>query len=220
MNLHLVSHNLCPYVQRVAISLTEKGVPFKKTYIDLQNKPDWFLDISPLGKTPVLLVDGIPIFESGVILEFLEDSYSPSLHPKDIVQKASHRAWIEFGSSILGDIARLYNAKSEEQLFQQAEAISSKFCRLESEIDEEGQFDGLEFSLVDVVYGPIFRYFDVFETFIELPVFSEKGKVSRWRKRLQSRDSIKSAVTKGYSGLLMDFLLERDAALSRYLIAV
>jgi glutathione S-transferase len=50
----LVSHHLCPYVQRAAIVLTEKGVSFKRTLIDLDNKPDWFKAISPLGKVPLL----------------------------------------------------------------------------------------------------------------------------------------------------------------------
>ena len=74
MTLRLISHDLCPYVQRAAISLSEKGVNFERTYIDLANKPDWFLAISPLGKTPVLLADDVPIFESAVILEYLEET--------------------------------------------------------------------------------------------------------------------------------------------------
>ena len=45
--LVLVSHALCPYVQRAAIVLREKGVPFERRDIDLANKPDWFLRISP-----------------------------------------------------------------------------------------------------------------------------------------------------------------------------
>ena len=67
--LKLISHKLCPYVQRAVIALTEKGVPFERIDIDLANKPDWFLKISPLGKVPVLLVetaDGeAALFESG-----------------------------------------------------------------------------------------------------------------------------------------------------------
>ena len=66
--LKLVSHKLCPYVQRAVIALTEKGVPFERIDIDLANKPDWFLKISPLGKVPVLVVaqDGreVALFES------------------------------------------------------------------------------------------------------------------------------------------------------------
>ena len=43
--LTLISHKLCPYVQRAVIALTEKGVPFERIDIDLANKPDWFLRI-------------------------------------------------------------------------------------------------------------------------------------------------------------------------------
>jgi len=53
--LVLISHPLCPYVQRAAIVLAEKGVPFERRDVDLADKPEWFLRISPLGKTPVLL---------------------------------------------------------------------------------------------------------------------------------------------------------------------
>ena len=66
--LVLVSHHLCPYVQRAAISLSEKGVPFERVTIDLANKPAWFKAISPLGKVPLLRVlhkgEETMIFES------------------------------------------------------------------------------------------------------------------------------------------------------------
>jgi hypothetical protein len=38
----LVSHHLCPYVQRAAIALAEKAVLFERAYIDLADKPAWF----------------------------------------------------------------------------------------------------------------------------------------------------------------------------------
>src|SRR5665647_61511 len=97
--LKLISHKLCPYVQRAVIALTEKGVPFERVDIDLADKPDWFLGISPLGKTPVLLVGEVPIFESAVILEYLEETQPGPLHPADPLRRAEHRGWIEFGSA-------------------------------------------------------------------------------------------------------------------------
>lgn len=85
--LTLVSHHLCPYVQRAAISLAEKGVPFERIAVDLAAKPDWFKRISPLGKVPLLVVrhdgDETVIFESAVILEFLEETQPGPLHPAD-----------------------------------------------------------------------------------------------------------------------------------------
>ncbi|WP_197470558.1 glutathione S-transferase family protein, partial [Erythrobacter sp. HI0019] len=111
-DLTLVSHHLCPYVQRAAIALSEKGTGYDRSYIDLAQKPDWFIVISPLGKVPLLLVkqgeDRHVIFESAVILEYLDDTVAPKLHPDDPLERARHRAWIDFGSSILGAISRFY----------------------------------------------------------------------------------------------------------------
>lgn len=102
--LVLVSHPLCPYVQRAAIVLLEKGVPFERRDVDLACKPAWFLDVSPLGKTPVLLAGGEAISESAVICEYLDETLQPPLHPHDVLQRARHRAWMEFGSAVLGAI--------------------------------------------------------------------------------------------------------------------
>src|SRR5437868_6427344 len=96
--LKLISHKLCPYVQRAVIALSEKDAAFERIDVDLSNKPDWFLAISPLGRTPVLQVGEVPIFESAVILEYLEETEPKPLHPADPLARAEHRAWIEFAS--------------------------------------------------------------------------------------------------------------------------
>src|SRR3977135_3205239 len=111
--LKLISHKRCPYVQRAVIALSEKGVPFEQIDIDLANKPDWFLAISPLGKTPVLQVGDKAIFESAVILEYLEEPQPKPLHPADPLTRAEHRGWIEFGSTVLNEIAGFYAAPGD-----------------------------------------------------------------------------------------------------------
>jgi glutathione S-transferase len=160
--LTLVSHHLCPYVQRAVISLTEKNVPFERIDIDLANKPEWFKAISPLGKTPVLKAGETAIFESAVILEFLEETQPAPLHPSDPLRRAEHRSWIEFGSATLNDVAGFYSAPDEEAFAAKSKALSDKFDLLERRLTAGAYFDGPHFSLVDAVFGPVFRYFDVF----------------------------------------------------------
>src|SRR5215470_5437591 len=127
--LKLVSHKLCPYVQRAVIALTEKGVPFERIDIDLADKPDWFLKVSPLGKTPVLLVGDHAIFESAVILEYLEETEARPLHPSDALRRAEHRAFIEFGSAVLNDIAGLYSAPDEATFAAKTAQLEQRFAR-------------------------------------------------------------------------------------------
>ena len=108
--LTLVSHPLCPYVHRAAIVLREKGVPFERRWVDLADKPAWFTAISPLGKTPVLLVRDEPVFESAVICEYLDETLAPRLHPADPLERARHRGWMEFGSQVLNSVWAYYTA--------------------------------------------------------------------------------------------------------------
>src|SRR3982075_345336 len=132
--LKLISHKLCPYVQRAVVALTEKGVPFERVDIDLANKPDWFLALSPLGKTPVLQVGDTAIFESAVILEYLEETQPKPLHPAEALRRAEHRGWIEFGSAVLNDIAGFYAAKDEASFKAKTAQLEQKFTRLEARV--------------------------------------------------------------------------------------
>ena len=98
--LTLVSHHLCPYVQRAAIVLAEKGVPFERRYVDLSAKPDWFSAISPLGKVPLLIIkqeDGTQavVFESAAICEYLEETQpGTSTRRCSPSSAASRQSWV------------------------------------------------------------------------------------------------------------------------------
>jgi glutathione S-transferase len=221
--LILVSHHLCPYVQRAAISLAEKGVPFERVDIDLANKPGWFKAISPLGKVPLLRVqrngEETVIFESAVILEFLEDTQANPLHPADPYARARHRAWIEFGSATLNAIGRFYSASIEAGFLAESSALSAMFDRLEAELASETSrtgrwFASERFSLVDAVYGPVFRYLDAFDRIGDFGILDGKPLVRAWRQALSGRPSIKHAVTPDYPQGLHAFLQAKGSYLS------
>jgi glutathione S-transferase len=212
--LKLISHKLCPYVQRAVIALTEKGTAFERIDIDLAHKPDWFLAISPLGKTPVLQVGNAAIFESAVILEYLEETQPGPLHPADPLRRAEHRAWIEFGSAVLNDIAGFYAAPDEAAFKARTSQLEARFARLEARVAAAPWFDGESFSLVDAVFGPVFRYFDVFDEISDFGILVGKPKLARWRKALAARGSVRTAVSADYPALLRDFLERRNSWLS------
>ncbi len=213
---HLISHVLCPYVQRSIITLKEKNITYTRTDIDLSNKTQWFKEKSPMERVPVLLVDEKrSLFESVVICEYLDEVTPGSLHPTDYLEKAYHRAWIEFGSSILNKIADLYNANDAPSFQAIHSEIQSKFQMIESELSDGPFFSGKKFQLIDAVYGPIFRYFDVFDSFSQLDTFSNLPKCQLWRNALRHRDSIQQAVSKDYATRLVEFLRNRKSYISQ-----
>jgi glutathione S-transferase len=210
-SLKLISHKLCPYVQRAVIALKEKGVPFERVDIDLADKPDWFLKLSPLGKVPVLVVTTdkgeVALFESNVICEYIEETQAGGkLHPQDALARAQARAWMEFGSAILGDLWGLETTTDAVTFESKRLAIAAKFARVEAALADGPFFLGQNLGLVDAVFAPIFRYFDVFDRLTDLAVFAETPKVRAWRTALAKRPSVRTAVSPDYPKLLRAFL--------------
>jgi glutathione S-transferase len=213
--LVLVSHALCPYVQRAAIVLAEKQVSFERRDIDLASKPSWFLAVSPLGKTPVLLVGETAVFESAVICEYLDETTLPQLHPADALERARHRAWMEFSSVQLNAIAAFYNAPDEASLRLRVEEIRGRWLQLEAALGDGPYWAGARFSLVDAVFAPVFRYFEVFDAIDDWGFWRDLPRVSRWRLALAHRPSVAQAVRPDYADLLRRFLRTRPSALAR-----
>ena len=212
--LELVSHYLSPYVQRAVITSLEKNIPHDRTYIDLANKPDWFLKISPLGKVPLLKVENEVLFESAVICEYLDEITPNSLHSSDPLIKAKHRSWIEYGSSILGAIAGFYSAPNEETFELKRQELINKFQWIEPQLSDNTYFADNDFSLVDATFAPIFRYFDVFDAIADFGVFTDTPKVTKWRLALQARPSVQQAVVVDYPERLLSFLKNKKSHIS------
>lgn len=220
--LVLVSHALCPYVQRAAITLAEKGVVFERIDIDLARKPDWFVQLSPLGKTPLLLVpqgaERVPLFESAVICDYLDETVAPALHPADPLHRAQHRAWIEVASATLNQIWQLYTAR-EEPAFEAARvALAQRMVQLDAALGDGPWFAGASFSIVDAAFAPVFRYFDVFDGFWQGKVFEQAPRVRAWRAVLAGRVSVQQAVAGDYAMRLAAFVVRQDGVLARHLV--
>jgi glutathione S-transferase len=215
----LISSPTCPFVQRAMIALKEKRVEFDIIYVDLANKPDWFLDISPLGKVPLLRIeqDDAPpaiLFESAVILEYLEETVAgEKLHPADPLLRAQHRAWIEFGSTVLGDVSRFANARDDEQLAQTRDALRAKFKRLESVVGQGPYFAGTHFSMVDAVFGPVFRQIDAIESVAPTELLDGFPRLEHWRRNLASRESVRTAVPDDYVERYLSRLRQNQSVL-------
>jgi glutathione S-transferase len=217
--LTLVSHHLCPYVQRAAIALAEKNGVYERVTIDLADKPDWFKAVSPLGKVPLLKIirpgqDDAIVFESAVICEFIEETQSGTpLHPSDPIERAQHRAWVEFGSSVLSDIYTIETTPDAALFDKKCQVLSDKFARIEQTLRTGPYFAGTPFSYVDACFGPVFRYFDVFDQIADFAILAGKPKLAAWRRALAARPSVKDAVTSDYETRLWRFLVQQPSHL-------
>lgn len=210
MKLELVSHALCPYVHRAAAMMHEKGVLFERRYIDLRAKPGWFLALSPRGKVPVLLVDGMPLFESQAIIEFLDETHPPPLLGTDPFERARQRAWVEVANDLSNAQYRLFIAPSPEEQAEAAEALAAVTGRYEEAI-AGGVIAADGFGLAHLALASSVLRFTIVERVLGARLLSATPRFEALVRRLSLRPSIAETVPAEYAALFVGKLVERKS---------
>lgn len=205
-DIRLISFSLCPYVQRSVITLLEKNVSFQLEYIDLRKKPDWFLRISPLGKVPVLQTQGVSIFESAVINEYLDEITAGHLMPVNPLVRAQHRMWIEFSSALLGNLWQVQSTHDKET-YNSAVATIKNQCNRLNDVVTGTLFSGENFSLVDAAVAPALqRLAWMKELDKQLNVFEDNPGIKEWWQALRDRDSVQKSTVPNIKDLFLEMI--------------
>ena len=190
------------------IVLRAKDIQFKVTYIDLSDKPDWFLKISPHGKVPVLVVDDQPLFESSAVAEYLDEVEGPRLHPAEPIKRARNRAWTDFVPTFSPGLSGIYYTKTEAEMAKGLEAAPQRLGKLEEAIANERGNDGPYFNgdtlcLVDAAYAPFLQRFALVERRLRTGIMKDfpwskpgatlclrtRWSVDRWRRNSRRNSS-------------------------------
>jgi glutathione S-transferase len=212
--IELISFELCPFVQRSVITLLKKGIDFKITYIDLDDPPDWFLKISPLGKVPVVRYGDEVLFESAVINEFLDEITPAPIMPAEPLHKAKDRAWIEYSSQLIVDQYLMSVADNSSDFEKHSEALIDKLQRLEDTVDGAGFFHGQVFSLVDSALAPLFTRFEIISKQFSKDLISAFPKLAAISQRLLDLDYVQNSVTENFEDVYVGYLKKHNSYLA------
>jgi glutathione S-transferase len=211
----LISNHLCPYTQRAVIQLHEKGLDHDRIYIDLAAKPAWLLEVSPLGKVPVLRHGDAILFESQAICEYIEEiAPARPLLPTDPLARAGQRAWMEFASAATADVFGFYTAPDATTFGRKCADLAARFRALDMRLTAGPYFDGEHFGLADAAFAPLLRLFDSFDAIADFGIFTGLERVPAYRRRLAQRPSVQRAVVTDYSERFRQYLLSRGSPLS------
>jgi len=211
LDLELILFDFCPYAQRGVISLQQNKIPHKLTYLDPDNLPDWFADVSPFGKVPILRVDGkTTIFESSVINELIALISTSQMLPADPVERSVCRSWTEFGSTLLGQVTSMLSVADEEEFLSKRADFHVNLQRLEEQLDGRGPFfAGKDFSLVDSTYAPLFMRMQHLNKNVPLYNAKDFPLITQWADKLLALDSVSNSSPEDFDKIYDRFIQRR-----------
>jgi len=193
--LQFFQAEVCPYAQRTYMCLLEKNLEFEHIEIDLKNKPDWFDDISPYSKVPVLKDEDTLVYESTIINEYLEELHpEPSLMPGNPGDRATARIWIDFDN--VKFVPAFYRVLLEQDLSKRQQIVDLLTDHLK--FFEKNGFSihwrgpywlGEQLSLVDLAVYPHFERMAVLEKYRNVGIPESCTRLKEWLNAMHERPS-------------------------------
>jgi glutathione S-transferase len=196
--IEIYSASVCPFAQRTLILLNEKNIDYQLIEIDLDNKPDWFIKISPYGKVPLIKHNNQYIYESSIINEYLEEIFpQPSFLSHDATIRAFMRIWIAYCNSEFIPVyykllltqekdkyPKLRNSLMESLYYIEKEGFG-KFCK------NRDYFFGENISLVDISFYPFFERFVTNEYYRDIKIPDDCHCIRKWILTMRERPAVK-----------------------------
>ncbi|MEH0724252.1 glutathione S-transferase family protein [Vibrio alginolyticus] len=214
--IELVSYEFCPFIQPAIITLLEKKVPYKLTYLELDNKPEWFTERVPSGQSPALITDEGVLTESYVINEYLDEATPKTLHPEDIYTKATNRIWIKFSYLILDEIYNTKIAESHRQHEESKSKLLTLMKKLEDKVQGKRFFNGDDFFLIDSFFAPVFRSIEILDKNFSTEILNQTPGLNTWRKNLLNRDSVKNSISDNFENISIDRIKSSNSILNDF----
>ena len=197
MKPKLYNTQQCPYARRTRIVLHEKGIDFDVYEVDLSNKSEEFLSVSPYGKVPVVSIDGISLYESNVVNEYLDEVHEiPRLMPTNPEQRALARSWMAFADDYFFPFIfriRMGSQRgfSEEQVQEAREKLQDALSRLERQLEGRKYLMG-EYTLADIAHAGNFHRLRELADREDVPL-QKYPNVTAWMEGVESRESYKAS---------------------------
>lgn len=207
--LKIISFKICPFVQRVTAALKAKNVPYEIEYINLKDKPQWFLDISPNGQVPVLITESsTALFESDAIIEYIEDEFGGIEGYVSNEQRAIDRAWSYLGTKHYLAQCGTMSSKDEETFKQKSAKLISVFSKVEQQLSNENKFfKSNNLSNVDIAWLPLLHRADIVKKHTGFDFLCGLPKMQAWQNALLESGVAENTTSDDFEELFTDFYL-------------
>ncbi|WP_415899498.1 glutathione S-transferase family protein [Neptuniibacter sp. QD48_11] len=214
--LKVVSFKICPFVQRVTALLEAKQIPYEIEYIRLQEKPEWFLEMSPHRQVPLVITDsGQALFESEALIEYIEEVYPALNSDRSAEEKAIDRAWSYLASKLYLVQCSAQRSPDKTTLEQRSENLHKAFIKIEKALGNQPFFNSSAIGLVDIAWLPLLHRADIINRCSGYDFLGDYPKMKQWQQSLLATGIAGQSVAEDFDSRFCDFYLSNETYLGQ-----
>ncbi len=214
--IKIVSFKICPFVQRVTALLEAKNASYDIEYIELSNKPEWFLKASPNGQVPILMTESDEVlFESDAISEYIEETVPDAFFSADPIKKAQERAWSYLAAKHYLVQCSTQRSKDKDILLERSEKLAEAFSKLEAKLTGNQFFGGDSLGMVDIAWLPLLHRASIIEEYSGYDFISQFPKVKSLQKNILETGLAEKSVSPDFIDKFTAFYLSDQTYLGR-----
>lgn len=206
--MKIVSFKICPFVQRVTTLLECKGATYDIEYIDLSNKPEWFLEVSPNGQVPILITDERDVlFESDAIVEFIDEVIGEPVFSRDPVKKAQERAWSYLASKHYLVQCSAQRSADETILSERSSKLATAFAKIEKQLGGKSFIGGENMGMVDIAWTTLLHRTEIIERRSGYDFLADFPRIKAWRYAIMATGIPDASVSDDFEDKFSAFYL-------------
>ena len=216
--VRVISFKICPFVQRVTAALEARSVPNSVEFINLKDKPQWFLDISPTGQVPVVVTADTktPLFESDAIVEYIDEKYGPLEKGLTLEQMALDRAWSYQAAKHYLVQCSTMRSSDDGILKERSAKLSKAFEKAEKHltaINPNGALfkDNEQLSNVDIAWLPLLHRAAIIKKHSKYDFLSDFPRVQKWQDAMLKTGLADKSVSEDFEEAFGGFYLDPEA---------
>ena len=214
--MKIVSFKICPFVQRVTAMLEAKDVSYDVEYIQLSNKPQWFLDLSPNAQVPILVIeDGTVLFESDAIVEYIDETTPPLQAGLTPEQRAIRRAWsYQAAKNYLVQCCTM-RSPDKETFDERVSKLDTLLQKTELRLSDGPFFSGKTIGNVDIAWLPLLHRAAIVEDHSAYDMLAPYPRLKKWQVALRTTGLMEKSVPDDFNEQFSDFYLSARTWLGR-----
>jgi glutathione S-transferase len=195
MKLYLV-HG-CPFAHRATIALHEKAIAFDPHFFKPGARPEELEAVGAYAKSPTLFDDGAIVWDSQVVVEYIEDRYpSPALLPRDPAQRAEVRMLaarvggelLAKQAPIVAEVLKPAEQRDQSKIAAASQAFLDALAPWDARLAGRDWVLGDSFGLADIV---LYTPFPAIQRLAGVEVPAERSNLRAWLDRMAARPTTK-----------------------------